>query len=478
MQINSNLPSLNAQRHHGRSGDELSVSLQRLSSGLRINAARDDAAGLAIGERFSAGIRGGNRAAQNISDGISLVQVAEGALGQIVDNFQRIRELAVQAANGSNNTLDRKSIQAEVDAMVAANYQINDATSFNQARLIDGSLNTQLQVGANAGDVIALNVGAALRQRHSGHGVADVPLLQVNLSGAVAGALSAGALTLNGVAVGASLAGAAPGQGAASAYAVASAINAANVAGVGASASTSVAGAAGGGGAIGNGAVSLNGIALGAMGGASAAAFALSAANAINSAGAGVSASVNGGALTLTAADGRDIDLAGAGWGQFGLPPGVTRGSITVFDTATTAAHALSVGGSNPALAGLAAGGVRATPNGATVRIEASTASGEPPIDLGSFAGATAALDYIDAKLDEIGTIRSGLGALQNRLDAAHAGALDRVATLSAARSRIVDTDYASEMAQLTRAQILQQAGASMLAQANVLPNQALQLLR
>ncbi|PHV03975.1 flagellin [Janthinobacterium sp. BJB412] len=478
MQINSNLPSLNAQRHYRRSGDELSVSLQRLSSGLRINSARDDAAGLAIGERFSTGIRGSNRAAQNINDGISLAQVAEGALGQIVDNFQRIRELAVQAANGSNNALDRKSIQAEVDALVAANYQINDTTSFNQARLIDGSLNTQLQVGANVGDVVALTVGAALQQRHSGHGMADLPLLQVNLSGAVAGALSAGALTLNGVAVGASVAGAASGQSAASAYAVANAVNAANVPGVSASASTSVAGLAGGAGAIGNATISVNGVALGAINGANANALALSAANAINGAGAGVTAGVNGSTLTLTAADGRNIDLAGANWGLLGLPTGTTRGSVNILDTADLKQHSLTVGGSNPALAGLAPGSTSATPNGATVHIEATTSSGEPPIDLGSFAGATAALDYIDAKLDEIGTIRSGLGALQNRLDAAHAAALDRVVNLSAARSRIVDTDYASEMAQLTRAQILQQAGASMLAQANLLPNQALQLLR
>ncbi|MBJ7311540.1 flagellin [Rugamonas sp. CCM 8940] len=478
MQINTNLPSLNAQRHYQRSGDELSVSLRRLSSGLRINSARDDAAGLAISERFTAAVRGGNQAARNINDGISLVQVAEGALGQIINNFQRIRELAVQAANGSNNALDRASIQTEVDALVATNYQINDSTSFNQMNLIDGSLNTQLQVGANVGDIIQLNVGSALRQRHSGRGMADVPLLQVNLSGLVAGALGAGALLLNGVAVGAAVAGAAPGQTAASAYAAANAINAANVAGVSASASTSVVGVAGGGGAIGNATLSINGVALGAINGANAGALALSAANAINGAGAGVTAGVNGGTLTLTAADGRDVDLVGAGWGLLGVAPGTARGSITILDTADTAQHSLSVGGSNPGLVGLALGSVRATPNGATVHIEATSSSGEPAIDLSSFAGATAALDYIDGKLDEIGVVRSGLGAMQNRLDAAHAGALDRVENLSAARSRILDTDYASEMAQLTRAQILQQAGASMLAQANVLPNQALQLLR
>ncbi|NRR31087.1 flagellin [Oxalobacteraceae bacterium] len=480
MQINSNLLSLNAQRSLQRSASEAGSSMQRLSSGLRINSARDDAAGLAITERFSAGIRGSQRAAQNINDGISLLQVAEGAVGQIVNNFQRIRELAVQAANGVYSSSDRSAIQREVDQLVAANYQINDQTQFNQSNLLDGSFHSQFQVGANVNDTIGLSIPFALAPRSGGTRLVDVPLHQVNITGAVAGALAAGSLSLNGLAVGASVAGASPGQTSGSAYAVAQAINSTGVPGITATASNSFSGVAGGGGAIPNGAMTVNGIALGPISGVSAAALAASAAAAISGvAGAsGVSASVSGATLTLTAADGRDIDVSGAGLAALGLGGGTHRGSIALSDAIVPGAHSISIGGSNPGAAGFSAGGQASAASGGSVQLLTSFSTGEPAIDLSSVGGATAALDYVDGMIDSSNALRTLLGATENRLGAAYGGAIGQAAKLAAARSRIRDTDYASETAQLTRAQILQQAGVAILAQANTLPGQALLLLR
>ncbi|HEU4843854.1 MAG TPA: flagellin [Burkholderiaceae bacterium] len=490
MQINSNLSALFAQRSYERAGTALGTTLARLASGQRVNSARDDAAGLAIGARLTAGVRGAQRAAQNVNDGIALLQVADGAMDQIVNNYQRIRELAVQAANDTNSVLDRKAIQQEADALVKSNIDIASQATYNHLNLLDGSYRTQLQVGERAGDVINVAIPAAYRTGLEGSVQVDVPELQVKLSGQVATALHAGDLTLNGAAVGAAVAGGAPGQGAASAWAAAAAINAATAnlvppaTSVTASAVTTVSGNVAGSGNIPAGGVSINGVDLGPITGANAAALAASAAAAITGvAGAtGVTASVSGGTLTLTAADGRDITVASAGGpyaGLLGLANVTNAGTITVQDTASGSAHTLLVGGANPAAVGLTAGTHGATPTGNTVTVlESSNAGGDPPIDLSSFSGATSALDFIDSKLDSSNAIRAQLGALENRLQLAYDGAIGTGTNLAAARSRILDTDYASETAQLTRGQILQQAAASMVAQANATPQQALALLR
>src|SRR5512135_1188316 len=153
--INTNMASLNAQRNLSTSQNALSVSLQRLSSGLRINSAKDDAAGLAISSRMTSQINGLNQAARNANDGISLAQTAEGALGTISDNLQRMRELAVQAANGTNSASDRTALQAEITQLVAEINRVASTTTFNGTNLLDGSLNNaQFQVGANANEVI------------------------------------------------------------------------------------------------------------------------------------------------------------------------------------------------------------------------------------------------------------------------------------------------------------------------------------
>ena len=161
--INTNIASLNSQRNLNGSQAALQTSLQRLSSGLRINSAKDDAAGLAISQRFTSQINGLNVAARNANDGISLSQTAEGDLGQIGNNLQRLRELAVQAANGTNSASDRTSLNNESTALIAEIDRVASNSKFNGISLLDGTFNSQqFQVGADAGQTITYGVSLTL----------------------------------------------------------------------------------------------------------------------------------------------------------------------------------------------------------------------------------------------------------------------------------------------------------------------------
>jgi len=158
--INTNVASLTAQRNLGMSQASLNTSIQRLSSGLRINSAKDDAAGLAISERFTSQIRGLNQAVRNANDGISLAQTAEGALKASGDILQRVRELSVQSANATNSASDRKAIQAEVGQLLSELDRISVTTEFNGQKLLDGSFGSAtFQVGANANQTITATTG-------------------------------------------------------------------------------------------------------------------------------------------------------------------------------------------------------------------------------------------------------------------------------------------------------------------------------
>jgi flagellin len=485
MQINTNLFSLNAQRNTARSGEDMLVSMQRLSSGLRINSARDDAAGLAISSRMTASINGLRRAGQNINDGISLLQVADGAAGQLTANFQRMRELAVQAANDTNSRIDRAAIQLEADALAASNADIVDGARFNNLKLLDGSFAQQMQVGARAGDTIQLVLPAALVQQGYTQAIVNMAPQQASaVGGPVLAALKSGDLSINNTSIGASVAGALPSQGAKSAYAVAAAINAAGVGGISAGATTTVEAAVGALGPLPGASLAINGVDVGAISGATLAARVASAAAAINAvAGStGVSAGITDDKLTLTAADGRDILLSESLTGavdSLGLKLGTHTGAVTVTEAARPGTHTMRIAGANPGAAGLGAGkftSVIVGPNDFQPRQVYS--QGEPPLDLSTASGASDALEYLDAKIEQVSAIRTLLGANSNRLASAAGNAENTANNLSAARSRILDTDYAAETAQLTRTRILQQAGLSVLAQANTLPQQALMLLR
>ena len=156
--INTNIASLNAQRNLDKSQSANQQALQRLSSGLRINSAKDDAAGLAISTRFTSQIKGLNVAVRNAGDGIALAQTAEGALGSINENLQRIRELAVQSANATNSDVDREALQAEVEQLVAEVSRTADETDFNGRKLLDGSFSATFQIGANAGQTVDISI--------------------------------------------------------------------------------------------------------------------------------------------------------------------------------------------------------------------------------------------------------------------------------------------------------------------------------
>ncbi|MGK0442092.1 MAG: flagellin [Pseudohongiellaceae bacterium] len=156
--VSTNIASLNAQRNLTRSGNDLATSLQRLSSGLRINSAKDDAAGLQISNQLTSQIRGMTVAARNASDGISLAQIAEGAMDEVTNIFQRMRELAVQSANGTNSTNERVALDAEYQALASEVTRIAENTRFGNTNLISGGLDTTLQVGDKGGETIALSI--------------------------------------------------------------------------------------------------------------------------------------------------------------------------------------------------------------------------------------------------------------------------------------------------------------------------------
>ena len=304
--INTNIASLNAQRNLNTSQSALQTSLQRLSSGLRINSAKDDAAGLAISDRMTSQIRGLNQAARNANDGVSLAQTAEGGLAEVTNNLQRIRELAVQSANSTNTASDRTSLNAEVTQLLAEIQRVATSSQFNGQNILDGTFTaSQFQVGANANQTITASTG---NSQTSAIGSYQVTSGNTAVSGT---ALTVGSLTLNGTDVGSSTSG--------SAEAIAAAINGiTSTTGVSASASTELTSAVGNtvlrNQALESGDLVINGVSIGAVAGsnnvATQGANVAAAINAVSNQ-TGVTAVVNGGsgALTLTSNSGKTIAL-------------------------------------------------------------------------------------------------------------------------------------------------------------------------
>ena len=466
--INTNVASLNAQRNLNTSQSQLSTALERLSSGLRINSAKDDAAGLAISSRFTTQINGLNQAIRNANDGISLSQTAEGALGASGDSLQRIRQLALQSANSTNSSSDRAALNSEVQQLLSEIDRVGQTTQFNGTNILDGSFSSaQFQVGANANQTINISVAGAT--------TAILGAYQATGTAVTATALAGVDFTINGVAVGASVGTSSAGVTAYSAAAKATAINAvANETGVTATATNSVTGGAPGTAstALTNGGLTINGIAVGAIAGdASLVTQGRNSRDAINavSSQTGVSATADAatGALTLTAADGRDIDLVGvaadvlATTGLVAAPAGVeTRGTLTL----SSAANFTLAGATELAFAGLGAASPALT--------QLNT------VDISTVSGANDAISILDGALSQVNSIRADLGAIQSRFESTISNLSTTSENLSAARSRILDADFAVETAALTRATILQQAGISVLSQANALPQQVLSLLQ
>ena len=373
--INTNVASLNAQRNLNSSQSALNTSLQRLSSGLRINSAKDDAAGLAISERMTSQIRGLDQASRNANDGISLAQTAEGALVEVSNNLQRIRELAVQSRNATNSQTDRDALDVEAQQLMSEINRVAGQTNFNGVKLLDGSFTNQaFQVGANSGETI--NISSIVNANSSNLGTYS----RAEVTGVAATtftAIAAGGVTVNGTSVGA--------------------------------------------------------IALATSASERAGGFR----DAVNS----VSDTTGVYAINETATTTTLVS---------------TSGNIVLAGANATAAEV-----------GIAAG-----------TTTAATSTGFASLSLASVGGADTAMQSMDAALAAVNTARASLGAYQNRFSSVVASLSTTSENLSASRSRIQDADFAKETANLTRGQILQQAGTAMLSQANSAPQSVMSLLR
>ncbi|EKT4091111.1 MULTISPECIES: flagellin [Stenotrophomonas] len=407
--INTNTMSLNAQRNLSTSGNSLATTIQRLSSGLRINSAKDDAAGLAISERFSTQIRGLDVAIRNANDGISLAQVAEGSLSEVGNNLQRIRELAVQASNATNSSSDRKALQAEVTQLVSEIDRVAKQSDFNGTKLLDGSFTSQLfQVGANAGQAIAINSvvdakaeslgSTTFADVYKGEGLTNdkaatdsvFSQLQITVTppnGGTAKSIDVGDITVK--------------AGESITAATAAAIN----------------------GKLGE---------------------------------TGVMAKIESGKIQLVSVkDGQTFALGNGGAPSKSTAPAptpVTDYKEIGLDQATGGTGGTIGTGSKPSFV--------------------------KDINITTAEGAQQALSIVDKSLESVNSVRADLGAIQNRFTSVVANLQTSSENLSASRSRIRDTDFAKETAELTRTQILQQAGTAMLAQANQVPQNVLSLLQ
>jgi flagellin len=480
--INTNQSSLNAQRQLGGTSNALSTSFERLSSGLRINGAKDDAAGLSITTRFSAQINGLNQAVRNSNDGISLAQTAEGALNETTNILQRIRQLSVQSANDTNNSSDRSSLQAEVAQLKEELNRIADTTNFNGNKVLDGNfLARDLQVGANVGETISVSIDGAATTDLARQARYEAQSGFVN-DGAIAGALSITNAEGDSTTIRNTVA--ADDQvstilNSASAIAKAAAINASSEStGVRAIVGTTEVtfdNAVGAGDLNGTDFITINDekIAGFTVSQNDASGALVDAINAVSDE-TGVVASLDAdSSLTLTAADGRNIEVAfsnanaeavgGIGGGEaaasFNAAGLVATGDFTLQGNDLFEVTGGSVLGFTDGLYG--------------VNSDFSVDS----VDISSRSGAVTAIDVIDLALEDVSSQRADLGALQNRLESTINNLTTTSENLSASRSRILDADFAQETAQLSRNQIIQQAGVSILAQANQQPQIALSLL-
>jgi flagellin len=483
--INTNLSSLNSQRNLSSSQASLATSLQRLSSGLRINSAKDDAAGLAISDRMTSQIRGMTQATRNANDGVSLAQTAEGALASSGDILQRIRELAVQSSNATNSSSDRQALQTEVGQLGSELNRIAQTTTFNGQNLLDGTMGTaNFQVGADANQLISASGSNFLTSTY-GDNRTDADAIK---AGAATNVVASKDVTVAGY-LGSAKYTTKTGD---NAKTIAAGVNELTAkTGVTASAKTDV--------ELGLGAeaysLSLKGdngtavaISFSVGGSANTAADFAAGIAAFNaqSSNTGVTAeydSTNKG-IKLTHATGADIVLANtATAANTKLDVSTYKADTSTAKNVTTAAFdmkaaaATATGNGRVTMDSQNSFGVTDAGSGLALS-NTSTLKSVASLDVTTFDGAQLAIKIADAALSSVNGQRAQYGALQSRFSSAISNLATTTENLSASRSRITDTDFASETANLTRGQILQQAGTAMLAQANSLPNGVLSLLR
>lgn len=480
LSIYTNINSLTAQNNLSKSQSAVSQATARLSSGLKINSATDNAAGYAISTNFTTQIGGLGQASSNASDAINLAQTTQSALSQVTANLQAIRDLAVQSANGSYTNADRASIDTEVQQRLSEITRIANQTDFNGQKVLDGSLgNLSFQVGANVGQTISVNVGQGVKTSQIG-AVAEVSggtipaaaftATSGSVTGSVAATLSSAyTFTVDGHSV-TTVAGdttaallqtdvqnqlntAAPGvysvsntggtfkitntaTGAASAAPVIAGAGAASFIGA---APTSVAGAANN---LGSEGLVVNGTSV-----------SLSGVSSLQ----GVSDAVNAANISgVTAA----VNAAGTGINFYSSD--ATKG-LNIADTGAQVVTSAATNGNGGAYTA-----------GTTAAVGGSLATGT----VGTVDGANDLISRIDVALKTVSDLNSTLGAVQNRFQSTISTLSSQRDNLSSSQSTIRDADFAAETANLSKANILQQAGISVLAQANSQPQQVLKLLQ
>ncbi len=505
--ISTNIPSLNAQRHLSANQGNLATTVQRLSSGLRVNSAKDDAAGLAISERMLAQIKGMDAAKRNANDGISLAQVAEGALKGSGDILQRVRELAVQSANATNSASDRKALQAEVDQLLAELDRVAQTTEFNGKKLLDGSFGTaNFQVGPNANQTITAAMGNMRTQTYGNEQKLSNSMVKASWAfpdpspqAYLAGSFDIEGMQKETITLNAND----------TAATVAAKINAkTDSTGVTATAYNQVALSFFGG--------STENYSFSVMGdnstpinisfksearandpwGPDDVAEAIKAFNDVT-AQTGIIAHFNDDMqnpglpnIILTTDSGSDILLSDMISGGSSVFFHAYNTNTQKFDGGTGATYLTSKGyielNSDKSYAITnATGGYPPNPYNPTTYpaiplFVAGNSTLQPvdSIDISTAQGATRTLKIVDAALAHVNGQRANLGALQSRFDSVINNLDVAGENTAASRARIVDADYAKETAQLARQQILQQAGTAMVAQANSMPQQVLQLLK
>ncbi|WP_313225418.1 flagellin [Stutzerimonas nitrititolerans] len=497
--VNTNIASLNTQRNLQSSSNALQTSMQRLSTGSRINSAKDDAAGLQISNRLTSQINGLGVAVRNANDGISLAQTAEGALQQSTNILQRMRDLALQAANGSNDAVDRSALQKEVGALQNELTRIAETTTFGGRKLLDGSFgSTAFQVGANSNETIDVSIGSASANKMGAY--------TSDKAGSVLGAATAAAGNASGT-----LTISANGKeydvkaftATDTAAEIAKKINSAGSP-VKASARTDAVlekadavktfdlkievfktdtGSA-------DATIDLKGLTSFDQ-----------VVSAVNSSGSGISAKINDdGNLEVTSADGSAISFTAAGTKAAADPDDddvaaeaedITLKVRSAEDGNDDNQGDLSAAAEIGAGTGFANGALKLS-SSAAYSLSTETAAdldkitGEgagqlskiSDVDVSTAYGAQGAIDVIDAAIAFIDSQRSDLGAVQNRFDNTISNLQSISENASAARGRIQDTDFAAETATLSKNQILQQAGTAILAQAKQLPQAVLSLLQ
>nr|WP_235605903.1 flagellin [Rhodanobacter thiooxydans] len=483
MSVNTNISSLNAQKNLATSQSKLSTAIERLSSGMRINSAKDDAAGLAISTRFTTQINGLNQAVSNANDGISLAQTTESALNEVTNNMQRIRTLAVQSANATNSDSDRAALDAEVQQRLSEITRISQQTTFNGRHVLDGSFGSAaFQIGANVGETISVNLsqGAGAKQVGQMATSATGDTSALFLSGA--SAATASVATVNGVAgFDYSTTGKAfTVDGNAVSLNAAYGTQAAMVTAVQGQLNTSAAGkytvAASG----------ANGftITTTATGASSAMTIGGTDPTFVNTNVTGANA-VAGTASNLVLATGDlkidGTDMAGSYKDAQSLVDAINAKGISgvaaYYDSSSKSVHlnaqsALTVDGTK---AGAGAGNLGFANAGATaIAIGGDLASS----NVKTVSGANDTISRIDAALSTVSSMRSDLGAVQNRFTSTIANLQTISQNLSSSRSQIQDADFAAETANMSSANILQQAGVSVLAQANATTQSVLKLLQ